>query len=271
MKAKVGIEASKPGVADDEADEEDREPERAEEGEDHARDQDQRRDQRPQQDREDDRDHEQGQRHDHLQVALGRLVEVVLRSRCRRRRARWRRAPSPATASRISGTIASDDLVNGSWARTIAAVPIVPSVDLCGRGVADATPSTPCAAWAAAAICCLGHRAVLGLDQHRHRREHPGRERLLEQLEALDALDRLLEEGRGRVVDLEREQPERPGDEDADRHQQRRPRALRARGRRTAARRPASARRRARGRRRPSGGGARTRAGRRSSAAPAAG
>ncbi len=37
----------------------------------------------------------------------------------------------------------------------IAAVPIVPSVDLCGVGVADDTPSTPCAAWAAAAICCL--------------------------------------------------------------------------------------------------------------------
>ena len=57
MKAKVGIEASKP-VADDEADEQHREPERAEERQDDARDQHQRRHQGPQQDREDHPDHQ---------------------------------------------------------------------------------------------------------------------------------------------------------------------------------------------------------------------
>ena len=78
MNAKVGIEESKPGVADDEADEEDRDPERAGEGENDACEQDQRGDERLQQDRQDDRHHQQRQRHDQLQVPLVRLVEVVV-------------------------------------------------------------------------------------------------------------------------------------------------------------------------------------------------
>ena len=115
------------------------------------------------------------------------------------------------------------------------------------------SPSTPAAASAPPRRhLLLGHRAAVGLDQHRHRREHARRERLLEQLEALDRLDRLLEEGRGRVVDLVREQPEGAGDEHDQRSRPAPAPGAAGRGRRSAARRRAAGSPRARGRRRRS-------------------
>ena len=62
-------------------------------------------------------------------IALPPPTSTVAPSHRVRRPRRGSRARSP-----------SDDLVSGSWSSTIAAVPIVPSVDVCGSGVADGDP-----------------------------------------------------------------------------------------------------------------------------------
>ena len=59
------------------------------------------------QDRQDDRDHEQRDRHDHAQVALGRLVEVLLHRAAGADERRRARRAGRAIASRIVSTRAS--------------------------------------------------------------------------------------------------------------------------------------------------------------------
>ena len=187
---------------------------------------------------EDDRHHQQRQRHDQLQVALGRLVEVVV-DRASRRRSR---AVTPgsrfATESRMLGDeVEAETCRSGRPSGSRRRLSIWPLVESSPVG----RPRRPRHRRSSALLgrqlqsSCVVTGPLSLLHQHRHRRQRPGREVLPQHLEALHALDRLLEEGGARVVDLVREQPERAEQEDTAGDRQRRARAAAGPGRRSAA------------------------------------
>ena len=211
-----------PGVAHDEADEQDRDPERAEEAQDHARDQHQRRHQGPQQDREDDRDQQQRDRRDQLEVALRRLVEVVVDRRRAADQARRRPARPRPRRRGASGTTSSDSDSSGSV--------VEHDVDRGGRAVlrgeagrhrAGDALARPAALPTAFETCALvtvpsslRTSTVIGASV-------PCGNASPRTLKPVDGVDLLLEERRGRVVDLVGEDAERAGDEDRDGDDQR--------------------------------------------------
>ena len=235
-----GVDA---GVADDEADEQDRDPERAEEREDHARDQHQRRDQRPQQDREDDRDQQQRERRDQLEVALDRLVEVVVDRGRRRRPARSPRAPGRRRRRGARARCSSDSDLSGSSS----------SIDVDRGGAAVRRRCSPVGVGAGDAVHALeladrlgdvglGDRAVLAASTSTvvGASVPCGKPRPSTSKPSTLSTD-FLKKRRGRVVDLVGEQAERAGDEDGDGDEQRRHADARGPCRRPAARRPGAA------------------------------
>ena len=151
---------------------------------------------------EDDRHHQQRQRHDQLQVPLGRLVEVVVD---RRPAAHERGHPGSRFATAVAHL--GHEVERGDVVR----VALQDRVDLSDLAVGRflrrwvAAAATPLTVFSFVGRQLQRPAAVTGplsLHQHRRRRERPGREVLTQHLEALDALHRLLEEGGARVVDL---------------------------------------------------------------------